>query len=111
MGVLRRGDNGRLPVHQDLPALGLEQAVGHAKDGAFTTAAYTQNAVEGPRLHLKGQSVNDIEVLGGILIGHLTEFQRAHCSSLHDISQKPSSYRLQATKMSSSRRYSSSLQF
>ena len=61
------------------------------------------DTVKGPRLHLKGQLVDDIEVLRGILVGHPAKFQGAHGSSLHAISQKPSSYRLHATKMSSSR--------
>ena len=65
-----------------------------------------------PGLHGKAQAVDDVEVLDWVLVGDLLKFQHgmAHRSRVQAISQKPSSYRLQLTKISSSRRYSASVQ-
>src|SRR5699024_385177 len=98
-------------AHLDLPGLGLQQAVDQAEDGALAAAAHPQDTVEGARLHPEGELVDDVEALDGVLVGHLVKFQDGHGyrSRFQAMSQKPSSYRLQVTKISSSRRYSASV--
>ena len=78
-------------LYQNPAPLGPEQAIGHAEDGALAAAAHPDEAVEGAPLHREGQTVDDVKVLGGVLIGHPFKGEGAHCSSVHAISQKPSS--------------------
>ena len=102
--------NGRA-AHPNLSGLGLQQAVDQAEDGALAAAAHPQDAVKGSRLRPEGEGVDDVKVLAGVPVGHLVKFQDGHGyrSRFQAMSQKPSSYRLQATKISSSRRYSASV--
>ena len=90
-------------VHPNGAGLGLEQAVGQAEDGAFAAAADPEDAMKGARRDPKGEAVDDVEVLGRVLIGDGIKFQHGYGSRFQAMSQKPSSYRLHETKISSRR--------
>ena len=81
-------------------ALRLQQAVGHAENGALAAATDADDAVKRARFHGKREPVDDVKILAGILIGNVVKLQDAHARISQDISQKPSSYRLQLTKTS-----------
>ena len=80
-----------LAVHADGSLLRLQEAVGHAEDGALAAAAHAQDAVEGAGLHVEGQLVDDVEVLAGVLVGHVVKGEHTHTRMSQAMSQKPSS--------------------
>ena len=96
--VLPRRDG--LSIDGDGAGLRRQQTVDHAENGAFAAAADADDAVERPRLHGKGEAIDDVEVLAGVLVGDVVKAQNTHGCTSHAISQKPSSYRLQLTNTS-----------
>ena len=87
-------------VDTDVAGLRLQQTIGHAKNGALAAAADADDAVKRAWFHGKGEPVDDIKILTGVLVGNVVEAQNTHVRISQDISQKPSSYRLQLTKTS-----------
>ena len=53
--------------------------------------------MKGARRDPKGEAVDDVEVLGRVLIGDGIKFQHGFGSRFQAMSQKPSSYRLHET--------------
>ena len=80
-----------IPVDIDVAGLWLQQTIGHAENGALAAAADADDAVKGPRFHGKGEPVDDVKILAGILVGNIVETQNTHVRISQAISQKPSS--------------------
>ena len=63
--------DGRI-VEANGTGLGLQQAVYHAENGAFAAAADANHAVEGARIYVEGQAVDDVKFLAHTVAkGHL----------------------------------------
>ena len=87
-------------IDGDGAGFGRQQTVDKPENGALAAAADAHDAVERPRLHGKGETVDDVEALAGVLVGDVVEAEDTHGCTSHAMSQKPSSYRLQFTNTS-----------